>query len=356
MRNLVAVILLTQASIAFSFENLQNGIGITEEVDSAIRNTSIPYAVARQGQRTADNNELVKAFIEVGDAVFSLSSIPDLIKTNISNRELLGHWPLGTTEICDVSKGCKSTWWQGRWREEELLEAMSIDRLENLYGGLAFADAYAADGYRQSLDIMGCMQHKPLRYGDIDGDGKPELVIMLAQRYSIDWIIFSPAMGKTVFAIKPDINDAVSHNNVEQILIPSSTSAKLYQYWMESERDKATPLYYPALKSYAKLYFGDFDADGAYDILVWRKAYDSRLVSDAISGFELKSELYAHYKKVNGEYRLQTTDAETIQQWLADKTLTWQKGYPSKSECAGQEGQLIPEMHDPLLNDPEVMQ
>ena len=72
--------------------------------------------------------------------------------------------------------------------------------------------------------------------------------------------------------------------------------------------------------------------------------------------FEKLSDSHLHYKKVNNEYQLQTDTApETIQGWLTDKNLTWQKGFPSKSECAGQEGQLIPEMHDPLLNDPDVL-
>jgi hypothetical protein len=48
---------------------------------------------------------------------------------------------------------------------------------------------------------------------------------------------------------------------------------------------------------------------------------------------------------------------QPVKGWLTSNNLTWwKKGYPSKSECAGQEGQFIPEMHDPLLNDPEVMQ
>jgi hypothetical protein len=57
-----------------------------------------------------------------------------------------------------------------------------------------------------------------------------------------------------------------------------------------------------------------------------------------------------------GEYQKQPTDSATVKNWLTTRHLTWQKGYPSRSECPGQEGQLIPEMHDPLLNDAEVMQ
>ena len=296
-------------------------------------------------------------FVEYSPAIwYSLDRDLRIQGGNVSTTQYLGHWPLGTSELCDVGKGCKSAWWQGRWREEELLEPSTIARLDDLYDSLVFKGSYAADGYRQTLDSMGCMQHSPLRYGDIEGDGENELVVMLAQRYSIDWIISSPQEKKTIFAVKLNVNDVIAHSDIPQNLIPSYNGAKVYQYWMQSEKERGKPLYHPALKSFAKLYFGDFDEDGSFDILVWRKAYESRLVSDSIAGFEIKSELFGHYKRIDDEYRLQTTDTATIQTWLSEKNLTWQKGYPSKSECPGQQGQLIPEMHDPLLNDPEVMQ
>ena len=65
--------------------------------------------------------------------------------------------------------------------------------------------------------------------------------------------------------------------------------------------------------------------------------------------------MYGHYSLIDSEYKLQDTSAETVQNWLSTKNLTWQKGFPSLSECEGEEGQLIPEMHDPLLNDPDVL-
>jgi hypothetical protein len=90
---------------------------------------------------------------------------------------------------------------------------------------------------------------------------------------------------------------------------------------------------------------------------VWRKLYLSKLLSEPVAGFDKVSDTYYHYeRKVTGEYELKTDTApETIQGWLTAKNQTWQSGFPSKSECAGQEGQLIPEMHDPLLNDPDVL-
>jgi hypothetical protein len=85
------------------------------------------------------------------------------------------------------------------------------------------------------------------------------------------------------------------------------------------------------------------------------KLYESRSLSDSTRGFSRKRDTFVHYKLVGGVYELQQTAAEQVQAWLNAKNLTWQAGFPSKSECPGQEGQLIPEMHDPLLNDPDVL-
>ena len=113
---------------------------------------------------------------------------------------------------------------------------------------------------------------------------------------------------------------------------------------------------YPAQRAYGKIYIDDFDGDNSNDIIMWRKLYFSKLKSDPVKGYELDAEMFAHYKIVDGDYQLQTdTTPATVQGWLSANNLTWQKGFPSKSECDGQEGQLIPEMHDPLLNDPDVL-
>ena len=62
------------------------------------------------------------------------------------------------------------------------------------------------------------------------------------------------------------------------------------------------------------------------------------------------------YKVEEGRYATQDIDSLAIKGMLAAQSLTWQSGFPTYSECPGQEGQLIPEMHDPLLNDPDVLQ
>jgi hypothetical protein len=121
------------------------------------------------------------------------------------------------------------------------------------------------------------------------------------------------------------------------------------------------------IRGYAKIYFGDFDNDSNPDVLVWRKAYKSRSKKDEVVGFEALRQEWSHFERdlkvqeeseqgITGEYLPQQTDEATIRKWLSENELTWKKGYPSASECEGEDGQLILEMHDPLLNDPEVLE
>jgi len=122
----------------------------------------------------------------------------------------------------------------------------------------------------------------------------------------------------------------------------------------------------PAVRGYSKVYQGDFDDDGNPDLITWEKVYKA-YPKTAAETYERLDNTLTHYERdltaqalleqgVTGDYLPQTTDQATIQQWLSAANLTWQKGFPSHSECEGEEGELIPEMHDPLLNDPEVLQ
>jgi len=291
-----------------------------------------------------------------GNIWYDFTSKMQVYSIDLDSKKLLGHWSLTPDESCPANQVCKSVWWQGRWREEELLEPLLTQRLTDMFGNLAFSNNYVADGHRTILDTMGCMQHTPLRYGDIDGDGINEVVVLLAQGYSIDWLIFSPAKQKTIFVSKLNIDDSIITSQAPSELMPWHEDSKRYQYWMQTQVNNGSPLYRPGLKAYAKLYFNDFDGDGAFDILVWRKMYESRLVGDPVAGYELKGELLGHYELVEGEYRLQATNAETVKGWLTESQQSWSMGYPRESECSGQEGQLIPEVHDPILNDPEVLE
>ena len=131
--------------------------------------------------------------------------------------------------------------------------------------------------------------------------------------------------------------------------------------------DSACELLVSALTQDKKiLIVGDFDADDNPDIIKWEKVYVSNKKTESIAWNKVRNSL-THYERdlmtqqrlgagVTGEYLPQITPDSVIENWLSANELTWQKGFPSTSECEGEEGQLISEMHDPLLNDPDVLQ
>jgi hypothetical protein len=193
-----------------------------------------------------------------------------------------------------------------------------------------------------SSKAVGCLGEQPLRYGDIDDNGTKEIVLYLSDfNNKSDWIIFSPEKEKIIFSMRWQVRDYYDDMG----------ETPHFQY--PSEADQRS--YNQGFQVYAKAFLGDFNKDKIPDILVWRKRFESLATGVSKKGFELKGEHFEHYSLVDGEYQPQVTIPLQIKDWLADAELTWSKGYPSKSECAGQEGQLIPEMHDPLLNDPDVL-
>jgi hypothetical protein len=202
---------------------------------------------------------------------------------------------------------------------------------------------------------LGCYANHPLRFGDLNGDGSNEVVLFLKN----DLVLFSPEKEKIIFSEKLKVLEWLSLERTaldpEYKQLPGPSP---YQYLSMALSDARE--FEPGYRGYSKLYFGDFDSDNNPDILVWRKFYESHKTGDT-PGFKKLHDTFAQYElnlglNSSGEFELQDTDSSTIQQWLSGASYTWQKGYPSKSECKGMEGQLIPEMHDPLLNDPDVLQ
>jgi hypothetical protein len=317
----------------WSFDNVVSGIGITPENEDSLRGISLPYAIARQGQRAANNEELVQGFFELDNDVFSVSSEPSLIQTKKEGRVLLGNWPLNRWIHLSVPP--------------ERLVPPGLRNLEETQ-------------YSEQYHSTGCLSATPLRYGDIETDGTDELVLVLND----ELIVFSPKVKKIVFAMFIDASDWWPWGEEdllkEYILSNDGISpldSELYHGNSHSGADLAmSGQFMPALRAYSKLFVGDFDNDQNYDIIKWEKTYTSNKKTEAPAWVQLRSELIHYKKDTSGEYIPQPDTSEsTIQGWLTTKNQTWQSGFPSKSECAGQEGQLIPEMHDLLLNDPDVL-
>lgn len=197
----------------------------------------------------------------------------------------------------------------------------------------------------QQLPVMGCLAQHPLRYGDLDEDGKDELVLFLGhEKEVLDLVMFNPDKEKIQFSARVIFTDATDWDYGDNFK---------YQYASNHNMSKGA---YVGSKTYAKVFMGEFDGnESSPDIIVWRKHYTSLSKNTSTKGFKLGSQNYQFYTLKDGEYQLQIALEAQIESWMSEFELTWSKGYPSKSECTGQEGQLIPEMHDPLLNDLDVL-
>ncbi len=201
-----------------------------------------------------------------------------------------------------------------------------------------------------NYQLPGCLNKTPLRYGDVDENNTPELVITPDSTI----IFFSPQQGKVIFSYHYQLNDEMSKEQAELVFLPPYIDENP-QYIAGSGQDELVRRMFPAQRSLSKIYIQDFNGDKNPDLILWRKMYRSNLRNNPTEGFHLLAESWTHYQLTNGEYLPQDTAPETIQNWLTSANLTWSKGFPSLSECAGEEGKLIPEMHDPLLNDPDVL-
>ncbi len=261
---------------------------------------------------------------------------------DISEGKLLGNWPL--------------TPWAYNHQPPEI-----IDRAKK-YGTTASS---FVTGTRYPV---GCYGDTPLNYGDLDNDKTNELIIFMGNTL----VVFSPHDGRTIFSSWLSLDDWF-HPEDSRFYFEGEYGENLktpedpqYESRLIHRRGKQED-HAPGYRGYSKIYVGDFDKDNNIDILVWRKIYLSNLEKDAQRGFTLVRNEWNHFERnlteqkatdtgVTGEYLPQDTAPETIQNWLTSANLTWSKGFPSLSECAGEEGKLIPEMHDPLLNDPDVLQ
>ena len=197
----------------------------------------------------------------------------------------------------------------------------------------------------------GCLNKTPLRYGDIDGDGHAELAV-----FPNDTVVFfSPPQAKVIFSYHYQLNDEMSAEQADLVFMPPYQDTDP-QYIAGSGQDELVREIFPAQRSLSKIYIQDFNGDKIPDIILWRKMYRSNLRNNAVDGFHLYAQTWVYYQLTDGQYVPQDTAPETIQNWLSSAELTWSKGFPELSECAGDEGKPIPEMHDPLLNDPDVLQ
>jgi hypothetical protein len=322
---------------------LKPGVVVNDSTLGELSATSIPYAVAMCGwSSTCDEKNAVDVIgftnLGSGSVYYSLGRDMKIRSFDISKKMDLGGWPL--TRTAEDS-------------QQKIAELSAVNEWDRA------GTEYDFRMGSENPQTLGCLWDYPLRYGDVNGDGQTELVVMPGEgepgagaNDRLDFIVFSLQSHSVIFSIRlarEAIGKPIAdHDPAYKQKANSNSFPQITDRYAYSETDAA-------MRYYAKLYFGDFNGDGKPDIIAWRKRYDSRLVSDPVQGYKLTAELLTLYELDNGIYKAQSTDEATIKGWLAAKSLTWQKGYPQTSECAGQTGQPISEMVDPLLNDPDVL-
>ncbi|GEM_PF-2037474 len=318
---------LLSCSSVYSQIQLEKGVSVNDQTIMDLAATSLPYAASFCGWNNPcpENTSSPLAFIQsdIDGEYYALKADGRVVFFNVNTKQfnpgwLLTRWP---TELIDK-------------------EVASIYDME----GASEGDVWHLYAHERLLNTssLGCLANTPLRYGALENNGKDSLVIYMGKNdQQLDWILFSPQSAAIEFSARLALQDSVEAPPGSKVQYLSDALGRIGGV---------------GRRAYAKVYFDDFDGDEELDILVWRKRYESRLQEDPIKGFELKKEVVRHYKFIEGTYQKQDTEEATIKTWLTTKQLTWSKGYPSKSECPGQTDQLIPEMHDPLLNDPDVLQ
>ncbi|MEY8241747.1 MAG: hypothetical protein RPT25_15485 [Cycloclasticus sp.] len=296
--------------------------------------------------------------LESGDNWYRFTVDLKIHGVNVETKQYLGNWPLTPWPNSVRMKGEGIT-----WRVRPALSAVKGGEYTEINDPevqvLGTNKQFKIDSYNPSV---GCLSQTPLRYGDVDNNTSNELVLLLNN----DLVVFSPVLQKIIFATNLSDSDELKPERVADWFLDEATVNP--QFVADSGTNNLIKAALPATRSFAKIYLDDFNADGKKDIIVWRKLYESNLKTNPVLGFAKVADLFVHYSLVDGEYQIQSNQLPVegefgsdpaqqaqIKGWLEAKNLTWQKGFPTKSECAEQEGQPIPEMHDPLLNDPDVL-
>jgi hypothetical protein len=320
------ILLLSNLPLANAI-TLDIGIAVTEENNSHLAETSWEYAKSSTTQEKFNDGFADAFYRESGSTdLFSISSSLHLYLTNFETREVLGNWPLKRPASFKLFPEITTQY-----------KDLNVEIDTNSYE------------YSEWLEGVGCMNKLPLRYGDFNGDANNEVVLFLDN----DLVLFSPNAKKVIFSMPIDSSDWLTE--AESITVGKDVYGTPKHKYISQYLSQNNTLG-AGHRIYGKLFMADFDDNDKSNIITWHKIYESPLLTSDQQGFiKVRDEYQLFEMADSGEYKVKAIEASEIKNLLVDASLTWQKGYPSISECAGQEGKLIPEMHDPLLNDPDVL-
>ncbi|WP_394168597.1 hypothetical protein [Saccharospirillum alexandrii] len=324
--------------------DLDAGVGLHAGNEEELYYSSIPYAIARQGHANF-NEDVIKGFFETTTYIFSVSDEQTLAKIDKNSRSVVDSWfveGLGYHLYLNAEYIAADDEFPNRARDESRRRLNPDVIVEDREVAYSFIEA--------ANNNVGCFQLTPLRYGDIESDGQPELVLFMGY----DFIVFSPEEGEVIFSSHFWQSDELTGEE-KQRWFGELSNSNAPQFVASSGTDVLIDAIFPAWHSLTKIYIGEFDGVEGFDILLWRKVYDANRNSE-LPGFHKIADRLVHYTKQDGIYQLTDSTSAMVSSWLAEEDMTWSDGFPSASECDGEEGELIPEMHDPMLNDPEVLQ
>lgn len=345
------LMILLSSNVCYSQAILEKGVAVTDENLNALAKTSDEYDVAFSNQIDF-GDATVRAFILLEDKrrLFSLSDEKILYLSDFVTRKPLGSWSIAgyPEDVRMFGERLVAAPYIAADYGEEYTENTPMESLEfNEPPSYLFDKAYQ--------DGLGCFQRSPLRFGDIDKNGSNELVLHIGNSL----VLFSLSTHKVIFSMGWRSQDEVLRESYpEQEELGEGidfNAADAPQFIAESGVYPLIIPFLPARRSYAKSFYDDFDKDNAKDILVWRKLYESRLNDDPVRGFNLIGEALIHYELNANRYVLQKTNEKEIRGWLVESGLKWRDGYPGVSECETDNGALIPDMHDSLLNDSDLL-
>lgn len=108
-------------------------------------------------------------------------------------------------------------------------------------------------------------------------------------------------------------------------------------------------------KSYSKIFIRDFDENNLLDILVWKREYKSKKVTNGVqAGFELANDGFTHYEEnaTSIGFDKKPITNEMAKAWLEESNLTWKSGWPNENLCTQPGRRALPMVgigDDPIL-------
>jgi len=248
--------LILSSELVNAQENFVKGLAVNDGNISQLAVNSLPYAASFCGwdNPCSVNTSYPLAFFEteVENFYYALKSDNQIVSFNTGSEEFFIGWSLIN------------------WSHQ--LYSYNIEKTHETLG-----EIYPPIGSYSGVGLsLGCLGDAPLRYGDLESDGINELII-----YNGMFTLFSPQYQRTVFAAYLSESDWVTQEDAIRKFDEDVPGAYQYVSKLLTNNDGVGA----AIRSYSKLYIGNYDGDTHSDILVWRKEYRSNLKTNHINGF-----------------------------------------------------------------------